>query len=282
MQRTLLLAALVALIVFPQTSQAAWVKSVAAAQKQAKDKNQMIFVDMFAQWCGWCHKFEQEVFPSEVFQNATSKMVLLRLDTEDGADGTSVAQKFQVTTLPTFLVLNPDLSVVGAIRGYAPPTEFVKMLSETLKKYKDFQSLVDAEPTYPKDYQKRLDVAREFRYRQNFTQSEPRFKKLIAEKGVPVAFRDQAYYELGVVYLLQGKYGDVKKTIDEFGKVQSKGESYEKARLLASDVCLAQGNLRCAATELRSFKQKFPNSPLIANVDQMLPNIERQLGPVKQ
>jgi thioredoxin-related protein len=277
-----LLATLIALMSAPPSVAAGWIKSIASAQKVAKEKKQMIFVDLFAQWCGWCHKFEADVYPSEAFQNATSKMVLLRLDTEDGADGSKFAQRYQVATLPTFFILNSDMTVVGSIRGYAPPTEFVRMMGDTLTKYQAFQKLVESEPSFAKDYQKRLDLAKEFRHRQDYAASEPRLKKLTAEKGVPVAFRDQAYYELGIVYLLQAKYADVLKTIDQFSKVQKEGESYERARLLATDVCLAQGNLRCAANELRDFKKQFPNSPLIPNVDMMLPSIERQLQPVKQ
>src|SRR5260370_34942558 len=89
LKRTALLA--VAALLFVQQAVASpWLKEIAAAQKKAKEKNQLIFVDLFADWCGWCHKFEQEVIPSEAFQNATDKMTLLRLNTEDGTDGTKL------------------------------------------------------------------------------------------------------------------------------------------------------------------------------------------------
>jgi thioredoxin-related protein len=282
LRRTLLIATLVAFAVAPQMFAAGWIKSVVEAQKQAKEKKGMIFVDLFAQWCGWCHKFESDVYPSEAFQKASDNMVLLKLDTEDGKEGTAFAQRYQINSLPTFLILNPDMTIVGLIRGYAPPTEFAKIMGDTLNKYKDFQKLVDSERSFATDYQKRLDLAREFRFRQDFGRSEARLRKLTDERGVPATIRDQAYYELGVVYLTQGRFSDVQKTIDRFSRVQTQGEPFERARLLATDVCLAQGNLRCAANELRDFKQKFPNSPLIPNVDMMLPSIERQLGPVKQ
>jgi thioredoxin-related protein len=285
LRRTLLLALLVALAAVPQTNAApltGWLKSAASAEKIAKQKNQMIFVDLFAQWCGWCHKFEADVIPSEVFQKATSKMVLLRLDTEDGGDGTDFARKYQITSLPTFVVLNSDMTIVGLIRGYAPAPDFVKILDNTLAKYKVFQTMAASESTFTKDYEKRMKLAKEFMVRQNFAQSEPRLKKLTMEKGVPAEIRDEAFYELGASYLLQGKYAEVNKIVDQFSKVQNEGEAYERARLLPSDVCLAQGNLRCAADNLRQFKEEFPKSPFIPNIDQMLPSIERQLGTMKQ
>lgn len=282
LRRISLLAVLLTLVIVPRTFAAGWIKSVAAAQKAAQAGQKMIFVDLFAQWCGWCHKFEADVYPTAEFQKATSKMVLLRLDTEDGGDGTAFAQKYQISSLPTFVVLNHDMTVVGLIRGYAPAPEFVKLIDNSLAKYKSFVKMASSESTFAKDYAKRLDLAKEYRLRQNYNQSEPRLKKLTAEKGVPTGVRDQAFYELGILYLLQGRYPEVTKTIDAFSKVQKEGEPYERARLLATDVCIARGDLQCAADTLHYFKEEFPHSSLIPNVDMMLPSIERQLGPVKR
>lgn len=278
MKRIVLLAAL-AVLLAPQTyAGAGWIKSIAAAQKAAKEKNQLIFVDLFAEWCGWCHRFEQEVFPSQAFQNVTKDMVLLRLDTEDRAEGTQFAQKFQITSLPTFLVLQPDLTLAGIIRGYAPPAQFSQMLTDTRAKHEKFLELVKSEPKFAKDYQKRLDLAREFNSRSAYTQSEPRLKKLATEKGVPAAIRDAAYYDLAVAQILQKKYTESMKTVKELTTMSKTGEPVERAWLLGAQIHLEQGNLLGARNQFRSFKEKFPNSKLNANVDMVLPDIERRLA----
>jgi len=59
--------------------------------------------------------------------------------------------------------------------------------------------------------------------------------------------------------------------------VQSKGEFYERARLLQGNVYWDQGNLMAAANELRQFKSRFPNSPLQLNADQALQVLQQQL-----
>lgn len=277
MRRSLLLAALI-LFAVPQLHAGPWIKSVATAQKRAKDGKRLIFVDLFADWCGWCHKMEQEVFPSEAFQKATDDMVLLRLNTEDGGEGTELAQRFSVRTLPTFLVLTHDMSVAGVIRGYAPAAEFVESLKSVEKQHEEFQKRVANEASIAGDYQKRLDLARDFTQRFALTQSESRLKKLVAEKATPDSIRDQAYYELAVAQILQKKYADTLKTISAFAKIESKGEAYERARLLAGQVYMEQGNILGAANEFRNFKASFPNSPLVKNVDMVLPDLERRLA----
>jgi len=258
-----------------------WHKSVGAAQKLAKEKNQLILVDMFAQWCGWCHRFEREVFPAAVFQEATKDMVLLRLDTEDRGEGTQFARKYNVSSLPTFLVLAPDLSIAGMIRGYAPPNDFVQSLKETRTKYDVFLRRVKDEDKLGKDWVQRLELAKEFTSRGAYEKSEPRLKKLTAEKGVPAAIRDAAYYQLALTYTMQRKFDDGLKTIKELTRLSGLGESVEQATFLAGTIYLDQGNLLAARNQFRYFMDHYPTSRLAPNVEQVLSQVERELSSKK-
>jgi thioredoxin-related protein len=276
LKRTALLAA-VAVLLTQQVSAGTWLKSLPLAQKKAKERNELIFVDLFADWCGWCHKMEQEVFPSEMFQKATDDKVLLRLNTEDAADGSKLAQRFNITSLPTFLLLTPEGTIAGLIRGYFPANDFVRALNETENKYRDFQKTVAAESSI-KDYSKRLELAKEFRARYALSESESRFKKLTVEPGVPADIRDNAYYELAVTQAVDKRYDESLKTIRKFGTVQKKGEAYEKSLLLAGDIYVQQGNFQSAVREFRAFKVAFPKSQYITNVDVVLPQLEQRVA----
>ncbi|HUP60343.1 MAG TPA: thioredoxin family protein [Thermoanaerobaculia bacterium] len=278
MTRKITLAAVLALLLAPQTFAGTWHKSVAAAQKVAREKNQLILIDMFAQWCGWCHRFEREVFPSAVFQAATKDIVLLRLDTEDGKEGTEYSRKFGVTSLPTFVLVTHDLSIAGLIRGYAPPTDFVKSLKDTRTKYDDFLKRAKNEASFAKDPVQRLALAKEYVTRGAYDKGELRLRKLITEKNIPVVIRDEAYYHLALSFTVQNKFNEALKTIRELTSHSKVGESVERARILAGQIYMQQGNWLNAANEFRSFKTTYPNSPLIRTVDSVLPGIEKRLA----
>ncbi len=275
MKRILLFAA--ATLVAAQAFGGPWLTTVDAAQKKAKAAHQLIFVDLFAEWCGWCHRFEQEVIPSQAFQNATDDMVLLRLNTEDGKDGSKLARDYGITSLPTFVVLNEELLIAGVIRGYAPAPEFAKMLSDTRNRYGDFLKRSNSEASFAKDYQKRLDLAKEYRERYGLAQSETRLRKLLDEPELPAGVRDNAYYELAIGQFQARKFDDSLKTLKKFAGLQSKGDAFERSRLLVGDIYLQQGNFLAAANEYRAFKTTFPKSQYVRNVDMVLPQVERQL-----
>ena len=265
-----------ALVLAPQTfAGSTWLKTIASAQKVAKEKNQLILVDMFAEWCGWCHRFEREVFPSKAFQDATADMVLLRLNTEDGKEGTQMSRKFGITSLPTFLLLTPELTSAGMIRGYAPPEPFVKSLKETRLSHVEFNKKLKNEGKL--DYFQRLNLAKELNMRADFDQAVPRFRKLMTEKGVPAAVRDQAYYELALAYTMQNKLTEAQKTIRELLMLSRAGEAVERARLLLGQIYLQQGNLLGARNEYRNFKDLFPQSPLLSNIEQVLAELEKRV-----
>lgn len=277
MKRSVLLA-VAALLLVQQAFAGPWLTSISAAQKRAKEKRQLIFVDLFADWCGWCHRMEQEVFPSLAFQKATANKVLLRLNTEDAGEGTKFSQQFGVTSLPTFFLLTSDLTIAGVIRGYLPADPFVQAMNETEGKYTDFRKRVSNEAAIANDYQKRLDLAREFRSRSALAECESRLRKLMHESGVPTKIRDEAYYELAFTQVMGRKYDASLKTLRDFSAVQNKGEAYERSRVLTANIYLQQGNYAGALDEFKKFKQTFPNSPLIANVDMVLPQLEKQVG----
>jgi thioredoxin-related protein len=277
LRRTFLLAAAAIALAAPAFA-GGWLTNTDAAQKKAKQNHQLIFVDLFAEWCGWCHRFEAEVVPSQAFQQATDDMILLRLNTEDGKDGTKIARDYSIMSLPTFVVLNEDLVVAGLIRGYSPPTEFAGAMKEVKTKYSAFLKRAGNEASYAKDYQKRLDLAKEYRSRYGLSQSETRLRKLLDEPALPDGIRDEAYYELAVSQFFARKYDDAQKTLKKFSTVQTKGDLFERSRLLVGDIYVQQGNFLSAANEYRNFKTSFPKSQYVRNVEMVLPQVERQLA----
>ncbi len=279
MNRRLSLVVVVALACAPQLfAGRVWHKSVAPAQKEAQAKKQLILVDMFAEWCGWCHRFEREVFPSAAFQDATKDIVLLRLDTEDGKEGTQFARKYAVTSLPTFLVLAPDLSIAGLLRGYAPPNDFVESLKDARKKYGDFVKRAGNEAAIAKDPVQRLALSKEYMQRSMYDKAADRLKKLSTEKGIPAAIRDEAFYNLAMTQVMQNKLDDALTTVRSLTAVSKLGTHVEQSRMLAAQIYLQQGNLLSAANEFRSFRKAYPNSPLVAQIDIILPEIEKKLA----
>jgi thioredoxin-related protein len=106
-----------------------WLDDLATARARAKAENKPILVDLWADWCTWCKRLEKDVFSSGVFRQYTNGFVLLRVDTEDGAEGTRLMEDYEVETLPTMLILTHDLIKMGELQGYLPVGPYVQSLA---------------------------------------------------------------------------------------------------------------------------------------------------------
>ena len=83
-----------------------WLDSVDEAFAEARRNEQLILVDLYADWCGWCKKLEKDVFSTPAFQTFARDFVLLRVDTEDRGEGTAIQRRYEAFSLPTTLVLD--------------------------------------------------------------------------------------------------------------------------------------------------------------------------------
>jgi thiol-disulfide isomerase/thioredoxin len=106
-----------------------WLDDLAAAHARARTENKPILVDLWAEWCTWCKRLEQDVFSTPVFKQYANGFVLLRVDTDDGAEGTRLMVDYEVESLPTTLILSPDLIKLGELQGYLPAAPYVQSLA---------------------------------------------------------------------------------------------------------------------------------------------------------
>lgn len=274
MKKTILMFAVV-FAAAGQAGAASWHKTLDAAAADAKKTNRMILVDMYADWCGWCKRFEREVYPSERFQAVAKNLVLLKLDTEDGKEGTELARKWNVTSLPTFVMLTPDLVLAGYLRGYSPPDEFVQRIEEAELEWLEFRKRVVNEPKNTPE-SKKMELTTELLGRGDLETAEKRLKQHVTS-GDP-AIRDDAYYKLALVYRMQGRGDLATETAQKGLSVNDAGRLAEQLQLLIAEVYMEKRDYKAALAEYKRFKSRYPNSAMIGTVDFIVPQLEAEIA----
>lgn len=255
MKRTL--GALSLFLLLGSAAQAAtFYKNVDEALAAAKASNKLIFVDFFAEWCTWCHRFDREIVPSEVFQNATKDMILLRVDTEDRGEGTAFARKYNVTRLPTFVILTPKTSIAAIVQGYAPAPDFVQRMNGELGRYRKLQA--DLKDEGSKSPQQRLEIATELTARFEYGAAIPRLQKLAASG--PAGVKEEASYLLGYAQWAAGDANLALASLDKFLAANKKGDAVERGWLLRAEILRQQQKFAAALADYKKFQRTFPSS----------------------
>jgi thiol:disulfide interchange protein len=101
------------------------------ALDRARSGGQIVMVDVYTDWCGWCKKLDRETYADRRVQEALRGFVPIRVDAEKG--GRSVAETYGVDGFPTILFVAPDGRVVRKVQGFVDADEMLRILASMRK-----------------------------------------------------------------------------------------------------------------------------------------------------
>ena len=88
------------------------------AIEKAKDEDKLLFVDIYADWCGPCRMLNQNVFPDSVLGVYFNKyFISIKVDGETPF-GRKLMQEVGSNAFPTLLFISHNRSLLKMIRGY--------------------------------------------------------------------------------------------------------------------------------------------------------------------
>ncbi len=94
-----------------------------AATEAAAEKNTLVFVEFYTDWCSWCRRLDSETLTNRDVRQELSKFVPVRLNAEK--EGAEAARRFGVESYPTMIFVDPSGDEVERISGYLPPDRFL-------------------------------------------------------------------------------------------------------------------------------------------------------------
>ncbi len=108
----------------------------AKTQQLAKENHKLIFVDLYATWCGPCKMLKRNTFSNkEVADFFNANFINASIDVEKGV-GVTLAEQYNVSMLPTLVVAREDGKPVLFTTGYLDPKELMKFAKAAIDKSK--------------------------------------------------------------------------------------------------------------------------------------------------
>ncbi len=112
-----------------------WANSIDQALAIAKENNQIVMVDLYADWCAACKEYDRITFKDEKVRGLLNNISLARVDFTLPDDKTEKIEKdYKVIGLPTILFLDANGNEItnSRITGFLKPTEFLEHLNSFL------------------------------------------------------------------------------------------------------------------------------------------------------
>ena len=254
--------------VLPSTStQIVWLKDFQQALSKSKETGKPVFVDCFAEWCVWCHKMESDVYSDSKFVNLAGNYVMLRIDIEDGAEGSRLAANYNVETLPTLLVVDSSGSLINRIGGFLKTDELIDDLSK-------MQDLINRERLNANDWMTVQTIAEEYLFRDMNAEAETRFVRILQAPISDVA-KESAHFSLALSQYYQQKNQEALRTLETYLETYVEGNSAEEVLLLLSQIYLEMDEHEKAKQVLQEFLKKFPDSKSVGRARKVLGLLEK-------
>ncbi|MFR5660526.1 MAG: thioredoxin family protein, partial [Butyricimonas faecihominis] len=100
---------------------------------KAQKENKLVFLDCYTSWCGPCKEMaEKEFTKKEAGEYFPPRFVCIKSDIERG-EGKEIAKRYNITTVPTFLILYPNGEIIHTIVGSSPLLTFIDKIKTALK-----------------------------------------------------------------------------------------------------------------------------------------------------
>ncbi len=255
----------------PAPALSAWHNRSEAAFAAARKSGKPVLVDLYAAWCGWCKTMEREVFSQARFETYAERFELLRVDVEDGADGSELQQRFRADSLPTLLLLDPKQALIGKIEGFMETERLIARLDRELKAYDAFLASYESAlaSTDPVLWRSR---GQEMHARGDGGRAAVLFERVLREGSLAGDELAWTRLQLADAYRIDGRFAEAKKTASELRRAlagaaptpQSPGIA-ERVDLLLIFIAGGQGDCTGAAGALAAFERGHPRSPYLAD-----------------
>ena len=112
--------------------------------RQAKESNQLIFVDAYTDWCSFCHKLDKEVYTDgSVMEYFEESFINVKFDAESEF-GYQLADFYGIDSYPTLLFLTPERNIFMRIEGYVPAASLLSYGQQSSEEWDQIPILMKA------------------------------------------------------------------------------------------------------------------------------------------
>ena len=110
--------------------------STDSVRKKALESGNLVFIDLYATWCGPCRTMERDVFSRrDVGEFMERWFVAAKYDVDRSTDK-ALSQQYGVRSIPTYLIFDTAGDLLGRIQGASDAETFMDDLRTILDRQK--------------------------------------------------------------------------------------------------------------------------------------------------
>lgn len=237
--------------------QVTWITSVDAALADAKKTGRPILLDMYTDWCEWCHALDDTTYTDSTFVDYSRKFTMARVNAEVD---TVNAAKYHVKSYPTVLVLKSDGTEIDRVVGYSRAPGFIAEIDNYLAGRNTIASMEADAAAHPKDAAVLYKLAEKYFGHGLYDQARVQYLQVATvDPKNESGSTDDALYYVARMYRKDKDYETTRKyakmVIDQYPT----SDMYRPALLEFAGAWRRQGEWAKARTLYVDYAKRFPD-----------------------
>lgn len=114
--------------------------STDSVRSMAQKQNKLVFIDLYATWCGPCRMMERQVFSKKEVGDFMERYFVAAKYDVDKTLGRQLMSEYGRGSIPLYLVFDTDGVLWGRVEGAAPAKEFLENLRTIIDRYEKDRS----------------------------------------------------------------------------------------------------------------------------------------------
>lgn len=253
-----------------------WERSLDEALKRAKRTGKPVMIDFWAEWCGWCKRLDQTTYVDPQVVKLAEDFVPVKVDSEGTPKEMAIAERYDVSSLPTIVFISPEGRRLLRVRGFQGAGQFPGTLESARDAGVRVMSWEIAIAKNPKDALALMKLGVHLFEQEEYEDARDilaRATKADAASGV--AERKKARMLLGIIQTYDKKYAEAESVLKEALALKPPGEQEPRILFVLGRAYYNWGKLDKAREAMQQILASYSGSSVAQKARETLLALEK-------
>ena len=254
-----------------------WERRFDEALRKAKAAHKPLMVDFWAEWCGWCHRLDRTTYTDPRVIRMADDFIAVKLNTEGSSQETAIAERYEVSSLPTIAFLSPSGRQIQRVQGFQGPGQFPGTMETAREMGTKVMAWEDVLEKNPAAAAALVGLGVHLFDQEDYPGSRDLLRKAVkTDAELPGLERKRARMLLAIIMNYDRKHAEAESLLKEALGLQPTSEYDPKLLYLLGKTYVSWGKAKDARDTFQRVMDDYPQSYVAQKAREALASLDRR------